>query len=66
MLADIFVAFISTKIDTIANGIVTATTSALRALPKNSTRTMQTRAMPSIMVRPTLLTVAETRSLRSI
>ncbi len=54
MLADIFVAFISTKIDTMANGIVTATTTALRALPKNSIRTMQTRPMPSIMVRPDL------------
>ena len=41
-------------------------TRALRALPKNSIRIMQTRAMPSIMVRPTLLTVAATRSLRSI
>src|SRR5215831_17454086 len=38
MLADMWAAFIRTKMETTASGMVTATTSALRGLPRNSIR----------------------------
>ena len=55
MLADIWAAFIRTKMETTASGMVTATTSALRGLPRNSIRTTITRPMPSSTVWPILL-----------
>ena len=54
-LADTWVRLRSENTDTSASGMVTATTSALRGLPRNMIRIRNTRPMPSAMVRPTLL-----------
>ncbi len=64
--AGIFVACIKMNTVTSDSGIVTATTRALRGLPRNRINTMQTRPTPSITVCETLLTVACTRSSRSM
>ena len=66
MLADILVRLIRMNAITMASGMVTATTSALRELPRNMISTMQTRPMPSSTVWATLLMVACTRFSRSI
>ena len=66
MLADILVRLIRMNAITMASGMVTATTRALRQLPRNMINTMQTRPMPSSTVWATLLMVAWTRFSRSI
>ena len=64
--ADTCVRLSSENTDTRASGMVTATTSALRGLPRNRIRIRKTRPMPSRIVCPTLCTVARTRLSRSM
>lgn len=65
-LAGILVALMMMKTVTSAIGIATAATMALRGLPRNRIKTMQTRPIPSSTVWVTLCTVSLTRSSRSM
>ncbi len=65
-LADTCVSFSSENTDTSAIGMLTATTNALRGLPRKMIRIRNTSAMPSRIVCPTLWIVACTRSSRSM